>query len=70
MVLKIKSLTRRSSTHTSCAGQFVSRGFVVLLRKSNPQSHNLQTAAVRDVMQLYGKKREQDQRAAVGNGSG
>ena len=42
-------MTRRSSTHISCAGQFVSRGFVVLLRKSNPQNRDLQTAAVRGV---------------------
>ena len=42
---------KRSSPHTMCAGQFVSRGFVVLLRKSNPQNHNLQTAAVRGVSQ-------------------
>jgi hypothetical protein len=27
------------------AGQFLSRGFVVLLRKSIPQNHNLKTAA-------------------------
>jgi hypothetical protein len=31
--------------HTSCARQFVSRLFVVLLRKSFPQKANLQTAA-------------------------
>jgi hypothetical protein len=27
------------------AGQFLSRSFVVLLRKSIPQNHNLKTAA-------------------------
>ncbi len=27
------------------AGQFLSRSFVVLLRKSNPQNRNLKTAA-------------------------
>jgi hypothetical protein len=31
------------------AGQFVSRVFVVLLRKRFPQNHNLQTAAVLSV---------------------
>ena len=50
-----RSITRRSSPHTSCAGQFVSRGFVVLLRKSNPQNHNLQTAAVRGVIVLFSR---------------
>jgi hypothetical protein len=40
------------------AGQFVSRVFVVLLRKNFPQKHNLQTAAVLSVseyreMNLY-----------------
>src|SRR5690554_4501519 len=39
-----KSLTKCSNSRTSCAGQFVSRGFVVLLRKSNPQNRDLQTA--------------------------
>ncbi|EIK43542.1 hypothetical protein O59_003940 [Cellvibrio sp. BR] len=29
-----------------CAGQFLSRSFVVLLRKSNPQNYNLKTAVV------------------------
>lgn len=43
--LKCKHITRRSSTHTSCAGQFVSRSFVVLLRKIFSQNRNLQTAA-------------------------
>ena len=43
-------VTRHTNPRTSCAGQFVSRGFVVLLRKINPQSHNLQTAVVRGVM--------------------
>jgi hypothetical protein len=31
------------------AGQFVSRSFVVLLRKNNPQNRDLQTAVVRGV---------------------
>ena len=39
------SLTSRCSSYTSCAGQFLSRGFVVLLRKNIPQKHNLKTAA-------------------------
>jgi hypothetical protein len=38
------------------AGQFVSRVFVVLLRKRFPQNHNLQTAAVLSVM--YHKENE------------
>jgi hypothetical protein len=33
------------------AGQFVSRVFVVLLRKRFPQKHNLQTAAVLSVIE-------------------
>jgi hypothetical protein len=37
--------TSRCSSHASRAGQFLSRGFVVLLRKSIPQNHNLKTAA-------------------------
>ncbi|WP_263186062.1 MULTISPECIES: hypothetical protein [unclassified Shewanella] len=36
----------RNNPRTSCTGQFVSRSFVVLLRKSNPQNYNLQTAVV------------------------
>jgi hypothetical protein len=36
-----KSLKHR----TFGAGQFLSRAFVVLLRKSVPQNHNLKTAA-------------------------
>ena len=43
--LQNEFITRRISTHASRAGQFVRRGFVVLLRKSNPQKVNLQTAA-------------------------
>jgi len=39
------NITSRCSSHTSCAGQFLSRGVVVLLRKSIPQNHNLKTAA-------------------------
>jgi hypothetical protein len=35
------------------AGQFVSRVFVVLLRKRFPQNHNLQTAAVLSVMWVH-----------------
>jgi hypothetical protein len=33
------------ASRTSCAGQFLSRSFVVLLRKSIPQNHNLKAAA-------------------------
>jgi hypothetical protein len=44
-------VTSRCSSHTSCAGQFLSRGFVVLLRKIVPQNHNLKTAAELGVMQ-------------------
>jgi hypothetical protein len=40
-----QSITRRSSPQATLAGQFVSRSFVVLLRKSIPQNRNLQTAA-------------------------
>ena len=36
------------------AGQFVSRVFAVLLRKSNPQSHHLQTAPVLSVSCFHG----------------
>ncbi len=39
------AITRRSSPQAPLAGQFVSRSFVVLLRKSIPQNHDLQTAA-------------------------
>ena len=45
----LKSLTKSSNSHTSCAGQFVSRSFVVLLRKSIPQNYNLQSAVVHGV---------------------
>jgi hypothetical protein len=34
----------------ACVGQFLSRAFVVLLRKSVPQNHNLKTAAELGVM--------------------
>jgi hypothetical protein len=37
------------------AGQFVSRVFAVLLRKSNPQSHHLQTAPVLSVIVLFSR---------------
>jgi len=45
-------LTRRSSTQATLAGQFVSRAFVVLLRKSIPQNHNLKAAAELNVMHV------------------
>jgi hypothetical protein len=45
-VLYNKSFQHR----TFGAGQFLSRGFVVLLRKSIPQNHNLKTAAELGVM--------------------
>jgi hypothetical protein len=34
-----------TDANTSCAGQFLGRGFMVLLRKSIPQNYNLKTAA-------------------------
>jgi hypothetical protein len=34
-----------TSALRASVGQFLSRGFVVLLRKSIPQNHNLKTAA-------------------------
>ena len=40
-VMPNKSLKHRHFV----AGQFLSRAFVVLLRKSVPQNHNLKTAA-------------------------
>jgi hypothetical protein len=43
-------ITKRSNPHTTCAGQFVNRSFVVLLRKRFPQNYNLQTAVVRGVI--------------------
>jgi len=46
-------ITSRCSTAPAlraCAGQFLSRGFVVLLRKNIPQNHNLKTAAELGVM--------------------
>ncbi len=39
-----------AAPRTSCAGQFLSRSFMFLLRKSNPQNRNLQTAVVRGVI--------------------
>jgi len=45
---KLSHLTSRCSTAPAlraCAGQFLSRGFMVLLRKNVPQNHNLKTAA-------------------------
>ncbi|HCS65235.1 MAG TPA: hypothetical protein DIW64_14885, partial [Cellvibrio sp.] len=45
--------TRRSNTPLR-AGQFVSRAYVVLLRKSIPQSRNLKTAAELNV--TWGKE--------------
>jgi hypothetical protein len=50
-------ITSRCSTASAlraCAGQFLSRSFVVLLRKSIPQNHNLKTAAELGV--TWGKK--------------
>lgn len=44
-----QSLTKCTNSRTSCAGQFLSCGFVVLLRKSNPQIRNLKTAVVHGV---------------------
>lgn len=46
-----KHLIKRSNSRTSCAGQFVISAFVVLLRKSNPQAHYLQTAIKINVKQ-------------------
>jgi len=43
-----KCITSRCSTTPvlrACVGQFLSRSFVVLLRKSIPQNYNLKTAA-------------------------
>ena len=57
--MQYKTLTSRCSTAPAlraCAGQFLSRGFVVLLRKSIPQNHNLKTAAELGVMQAQGKQ--------------
>jgi hypothetical protein len=47
-----KSANKLRQAHTSCAGQFVSRVFVVLLRKSNPQNHDLQTVVLRGVSSM------------------
>ncbi|HFT7594184.1 TPA: cupin domain-containing protein [Pseudomonas aeruginosa] len=50
-----KFLTSRCSTvPLRCTGQFLSRGFVVLLRKNVPQNHNLKTAAELGVRLLGG----------------
>jgi len=39
-------MPNKSLKHRHCvAGQFLSRAFVVLLRKNIPQNHNLKTAA-------------------------
>jgi hypothetical protein len=44
--LSLSKATNKSLKHRACgAGQFLSRSFVVLLRKSIPQNHNLKTAA-------------------------
>jgi hypothetical protein len=48
-----KCITSRCSITPAlraCVGQFLSRAFVVLLRKSIPQNHNLKTAAELGVM--------------------
>jgi hypothetical protein len=44
--------TKCSNPRTSRAGPFISRGFVVFLRKSNPQSQNLKAAVVHGVRLL------------------
>lgn len=56
-ILKIKNGSTRQANATgnlnkSCAGQFLSRGFVVLLRKNIPQNHDLKTAAELGVKRL------------------
>ena len=54
-ICTIKCLTSRCSITPAlraCVGQFLSRAFVVLLRKSNPQNHNLKTAAELGVKSL------------------
>ncbi len=53
---KSKYITNRCSTRASRTRQFVSRHFVVLLRKSIPQKTNLQTAAELSVIKAYMKK--------------
>jgi hypothetical protein len=40
-----KSLKHHSGSFAASVGQFLSCGFMVLLRKSIPQNHNLKTAA-------------------------
>jgi hypothetical protein len=55
---KSTNITSRCSTAPAlraCAGQFLSRGFVVLLRKSVPQNHDLKTAAELGVTGAYEK---------------
>ena len=47
-----------------------SRASLVLAANKARQATPNSVALAGSVMQLYGKKREQDQRAAVGNGSG
>ncbi len=50
------SANKRNNSRTLCAGQFVSRSFVIFLRKTNPQNHNLQTAVVRGFnLRAYGE---------------
>ena len=41
-------------------GQFLSRGFMVLLRKSIPQNHNLKTAAELGVIFVRKKRSENE----------
>jgi hypothetical protein len=43
--LKRQKVNKSLKHRTFGAGQFLSRSFVVLLRKSIPQNHNLKTAA-------------------------
>lgn len=46
VTLFINQISNKSLKHrTFGAGQFLSRAFVVLLRKRFPQNHNLKTAA-------------------------
>lgn len=44
-----KHVTKCFNTRTSCAGLFVSRGILGLLRRTNQQCHDLQTAVGHDV---------------------
>jgi hypothetical protein len=51
------SLTKRCSIVTlRYTGQFLSSSFVVLLRKSIPQNHNLKPAAELNVMRVRKQK--------------